>query len=212
MPKILSAVLLLFFIAALGPKAPVAWADDNKVPVVTATDRVLGKANAPITIFEYASLTCPHCAAFEREKLPEIRKDWIDTGKARLVYRDFPLDGNAVLAASIARCAAPDRYFAFLGSLFESQERWVLARDPVDALKKIVRLGGMDGATVDKCRNDSKLQDEIFASEVQGKNDYGVESTPTFFIVGPDGVSTKLVGDLPYADFAKALNAAMPKS
>ena len=185
MPKILSAVLLLFFIAALGPKAPVAWADDNKVPVVTATDRVLGKANAPITIFEYASLTCPHCAAFEREKLPEIRKDWIDTGKARLVYRDFPLDGNAVLAASIARCAAPDRYFAFLGSLFEKPRAVGACARSGGCAEKIVRLGGMDGATVDKCRNNSKLQDEIFASEVQGKNDYGVESTPTFSSSAP---------------------------
>lgn len=212
MPKILSGVLLLFFAAALGLRAPIAWADDAKVPVLTTNDRVLGNAKAPITIFEYASLTCPHCAAFEREKLPEIRKEWVDTGKAKLVFRDFPLDGNAVVASAIARCAPPDRYFAFVGSLFESQVRWVLAQDPVEALKKVVRLGGMDGATVDKCRNDAKLQDAIFASEVQGKNDYGVESTPTFFIVGPDGVSTKLIGDLPYDDFARALSAAMPKS
>jgi protein-disulfide isomerase len=211
MPKILSVAALLLCVAVVGIRVPTALADD-KTPKVTAADRVLGKSDAPVTIIEYASLTCPHCAAFEQEKLPLIRKDWIDTGKVKLVYRDFPLDGAALLAATIARCAPEDQYFAFVGSLFESQSRWVLAQDPVDALKRVVRLGGMDGATVDKCRADTKLQDAIVAGAEAAKNDYGVESTPTFFVLGPNGTSTKLVGDLPYADFAKALGNAMPKS
>jgi protein-disulfide isomerase len=211
MPKILSVAALLLCVAVAGIRVPSALADD-KTPKVTATDRVLGKSDAPVTIIEYASLTCPHCAAFEQEKLPLIRKDWIDTGKVKLVYRDFPLDGAALLAATIAHCAPEDRYFAFVGSLFESQSRWVVAQDPVDALKRVVRLGGMDGATVDKCRADTKLQEAIVAGAEEAKNDYGVESTPTFFILGPSGTSTKLVGDLPYADFAKALGDAMPKS
>jgi protein-disulfide isomerase len=211
MPKILSVAALLLCVAMIGIRVPGALADD-KTPTVTAADRVLGKSNAPVTIIMYASLTCPHCAAFDQEKLPLIRKDWIDTGKVKLVYRDFPLDGAALLAAAIARCAPADRYFAFIGSLFESQSRWVLAQDPVDALKRVVRLGGMDGAAVDKCRADTKLQEAIVAGAEEAKNDYGVESTPTFFILGPSGASTKLVGDLPYADFAKALGDAMPKS
>lgn len=211
MPKILSVAALLLCVAILGIKVPAARAD-SQTPTVTAADRVLGKPEAPVTIIMYASLTCPHCAAFEQEKLPQIRKAWIDTGKAKLVFRDFPLDGRALLASSIARCAPADRYFAFLGSLFESQGNWALAQDPVDALKRVVRLGGMDGATVDKCRNDTKLQEAIVAGAEQAKNDYGVDSTPTFFILGPHGASNKLVGDLPYADFAKALGDAMAKS
>jgi protein-disulfide isomerase len=211
MPKILSVAALLLCVAMVGIKVPAALADDKK-PTVTAGDRVLGKTNAPVTIIEYASLTCPHCAAFEQEKLPQIRKDWIDTGKAKLVFRDFPLDGTALLAATIAHCAPSDEYFAFVGSLFESQNRWVLAQDPVEALKQVVRIGGMDGAAVDKCRADTKLQDAIVAGAEQAKNNYGVESTPTFFILGPNGANTKLVGDLPYADFAKALSDAMAKS
>lgn len=212
MPKILAMTLLLLGVAALGPIASPARADDSKMPAVTTQDRILGKDNAPVTIIEYASLTCPHCAAFEKEKLPQIRKDWIDTGKVKLVYRDFPLDRNALLAASIARCAPTDRFFAFIESFFDDQAHWVLAQDPIDALKRIVRIGGMDGAAVDKCLADTKLQEAIVAGEAQAKDDYGVESTPTFFIIGPNGVSTRLVGDLPYADFAKALNDATPKS
>jgi protein-disulfide isomerase len=212
MPKILSAAaasMLFLGIAAIGP---MAQADDTKTPAVTAADRVLGKPSAPVAIIEYASLTCPHCAAFEKEKLPLIRKDWIDTGKAKLVYRDYPLDRGALLASTIAHCAPPDRYFAFIESFFDDQEHWAMAQDPVDALKRIARLGGMTGAAIDKCVADSKLQEAIVAGEQQAKNDYGVDSTPTFFVIGANGVSTRLVGDLPYADFAKALNEAMPKS
>jgi len=212
MPKILSTALLLFCLAALGPGLTVSRAAGDKTPTVTAQDRIMGKADAPVTLIEYASLTCPHCAAFEKENLPQIRKEWIDTGKVKLIYRDFPLDRNALLASTIARCAPPDRYFAFIESFFDDQAHWVLAQDPIDALKRIVRIGGMDSAAVDKCLADTKLQEAIVAGEAQAKDDYGVESTPTFFIIGANGVSTRLVGDLPYADFAKALNEAMPKS
>lgn len=208
MPKILSLALLIFCIAVA---APAAWADDAKTPAVTAADRVLGKADAPVTIIEYASLTCPHCAAFERQDLPTIRQEWIDTGKAKLIFRDYPLDRYALQAATIARCAPNDRYFAFIESFFEGQIGWATASDPVEALKRIARLGGMDGAAVDKCLADTKVQEAIVAGEAQAKNDYGVDSTPTFFILGANG-STKLVGDMPYADFVKALNAATPKS
>jgi protein-disulfide isomerase len=209
MPKILSAALLLFCVAAL---APMARAEDSKTPAVTAADHVLGNPKAPVAIIEYASLTCPHCAAFEAERLPQIQKEWIDSGKARLVFRDYPLDRGALLASTIARCAPPDRYFAFIASFFEGQERWAMAQDPIAALKRIARLGGMDSAAIDKCLMDTKLQEAIVAGEAQARTDYGVESTPTFFIVAADGTSTKLVGDLPYADFAKALTEASPKN
>jgi protein-disulfide isomerase len=211
MPKILSAVLVVFCLLAVATPGKNARADDNKVPTVTAQDRVMGKAGAPVSIIEYASLTCPHCAAFEHDTLPTIRKDWIDTGKAKLIYRDYPLDRNALLASTIASCAPGDRYFAFIAAFFESQAQWVIAPKPLDALKRIARLGGMDEAAVDKCVADSKLQEAIVAGEAQAHSDYGVDSTPTFFILGANG-STKLVGDLPYADFANALNAAMPKT
>jgi protein-disulfide isomerase len=206
MPKILSLALFLLCVTAI---VPAVAADQS--PTLTPQDHVLGKATAPVAIIEYASLTCPHCAAFEQESYPTIKKDWVDTGKAKYVYRDFPLDRYALLASAIARCAPQDRYFAFIQSFFDSQENWVTAADPLAALKGIARLGGMNVASVDKCLADTKLQEAIVQMEAQAKDDYGVNSTPTFFIIGANG-TTKLIGEQPYADFSKALAAASPKS
>src|SRR6185312_15839778 len=131
--------LAVFCLAApLLGTAPTARAADQ-APPPTPQDHVLGKADAPITITEYASLTCPHCAEFDRDTLPKIKKNWIDTGKAKLVYRDFPLDQLALRAAMLARCAPPDRYFAFINTLFQSQDTWARSSDPEQALERIGR-------------------------------------------------------------------------
>jgi protein-disulfide isomerase len=210
MPKILSvSALMLLVVLAL----PAAWADPlatAKNPAVTAEDRVMGKTDAPVALIEYASLTCPHCAAFEENDLPKIKKQWIDTGKVKLIYRDFPLDRFALDAAMIARCAPDKRYFEFIESFFDSQDSWVPATDPLAALKGIARLGGMEPDAVDRCLADKKLQKAVIEMELQAKNDYGVNSTPTFFIIGANG-TTKLVGDQPEDAFDKALTAALPK-
>src|SRR5438128_6933423 len=118
-------------------------ADAQTVLALTKDDRVLGNPDAPITIVEYASLTCPHCAHFANDVLPDIKKKWIDTGKAKLVLRDFPLDEPALRAAMIARCAPPDRYYAFADTFFAAQEKWVTARDYRDSLARLAKLGGM---------------------------------------------------------------------
>ncbi|HXE17113.1 MAG TPA: DsbA family protein [Stellaceae bacterium] len=210
MSKILFAALLFAVSALVAPGA--GFADDGKLPTINSEDHVVGKLDAPVTIFEYGSLACPHCAAFVQEKLPTLRKEWIDTGKAKMVYRDFPTNGEALKAAAVARCAPPDQYFAFIESFFATQERWLIAKDPMTALKGIARLGGMDAATFDRCYDDAKIQDAIVAQATRARDDYGVDATPTFFIIGPNGRSTRLVGDLPLADFVKALNEALPKS
>jgi protein-disulfide isomerase len=195
--------------AALCVLAPVVagTARGAEAPAQTPKDHVLGKADAPITIIEYASLTCPHCAAFERETLPKIKENWIDTGKAKLIYRDFPLDGWALRAAMVARCAPPERYFGFIEALFDSQNTWARAGNPEQALGRIAKLGGISEDKFQSCIKDEKLADAVSASRVVAEREYGVESTPTFFVNG-----TKLVGDQSYADFEKALTAAQPKS
>src|SRR5690242_11284951 len=93
-------------------------------PPITADDRILGDPAAPITIVEFASLTCPHCADFDANTLPKLKADWIDTGKARLVFKDFPLDQAAVRAAMLARCAPPSQFYAFINELFHTQTTW----------------------------------------------------------------------------------------
>jgi protein-disulfide isomerase len=191
--------------SVLGTPSPAAA--QSQTPAVTADDRVLGKPDAPVTIVEYASLTCPHCAAFEAETLPKLKEQWIDTGKAKLVFRDFPFDQAALSGAKLARCAPPDRFFSFIDVLFKDQNNWSRASDPQAALGKIAKLGGISSDQFDACMKDEKLADRIVAGELTAKNNYGVESTPTFFINGK-----KLVGNQPYPEFEKALNDALPKS
>ena len=182
--------------------APLGASAQTAVPTPAPEDRVLGKADAPITIIEYASLTCPHCAEFDKDTLPKIKQDWIDTGKAKLIYRDFPLDGLALRAAMLARCAPPERYFAFIDTLFQSQQSWA-RNDWEPALGRIAKLGGMSEEQFKKCMSDEALGNAVVQMRTTAANEYGVESTPTFFING-----TKLTGALPYEQFDEALKKA----
>ena len=105
-----------------------------------AAGQILGNPDAPVTIIEYASLTCPHCAQFHTEVLPELKERYIDPGKVRLIYRDFPLDQMALAAAALAHCAGPERYFSMLDVLFETQSNWAQADDPITAIKRLGKL------------------------------------------------------------------------
>jgi protein-disulfide isomerase len=165
-------------------------------------ERVIGKADAPITIIEYASLTCPHCARFHKETLPKLKAGFIDAGKVKLIYRDFPFDGLALRAAAMARCAPPERYFAVLDTLFQQQENWSRARDPLAALGNIGKLAGMSQAMVDACFKDTRLMDAITQVRLDGEKTHGVSSTPTF-IIG----DKKISGAEPFETFDKLLKS-----
>ncbi len=196
MRKIWLALAALLAAGAVWAAVP-ARAD---VPQIQPDDRILGKADAPITIFEFFSLTCPHCAEFAVDSFPKLKAEWIDTGKAKMVFRDYPLDRNALKAAMVARCAPPDRYPAFVETLFQQQANWAVDNDPTPELRRIALLGGITGAQFDKCINDDALSKSIVAGEYEAQKKYGVNSTPTFFINGK-----KVVGALPYDAFVKEL-------
>lgn len=147
-------------------------------------DMVLGKSDAPVTIVEYASLTCPHCASFHADILPALKTEYIDTGKAKLIFRDFPLDQLAFAGAVLARCAGPERYFTYLNVLFAQQRQWASAADPKAALVQIARLGGMSAEQFEKCLMDKPLGDYILNSRLEGNQKYNVNSTPTLLING----------------------------
>src|SRR5271167_4601819 len=167
MQEIWFALLGILSLLLVSPGSPEAaaphpmLADAQTVLQITKDDRILGNPEAPITIVEYASLTCPHCAYFANDVLPEIKKEWIDTGKAKLVLRDFPLDGEALRAAMIARCAPADRFYAFIDTFFADQATWVSAPDFEAALGRLAELGGMSKAAVDKCLKDITLENKI---------------------------------------------------
>jgi protein-disulfide isomerase len=150
-------------------------------------DLVLGKADAPVTIIEYASMTCPHCANFHKTTYPALKEKYIDTGKVRFIFREFPLDELAVAASMLARCSAKggsgDKAIALIDVLFASQDKWAV-RDPLPALLQISKQAGFTQATFDECLKDQKLYNDILAMRERGSKEYKVESTPTLFVNG----------------------------
>lgn len=174
---------------------------------VAADDFVLGNADAPVTIVEYASLTCPHCARFHAEVLPKLKKTYIDTGKARLVYRDFPLDRFALAGSMLARCAGRDRYFAFVDLLFRDQTRWARSKNPMQSLGQIARLGGLTGEKFSTCLKDGKIQNAVLQQRLQGSKAYQINSTPTLLVNG-----RKYSGGLTFDQLRAVLDSMLPKS
>ncbi|MBE0533630.1 MAG: DsbA family protein [Rhodospirillales bacterium] len=167
-------------------------------------EMALGAADAPVTIYEYSSLTCGHCANFHRQTLPEIKKAYMDAGKVRLVFHDFPLDNLAYAAALLPHCAGPQRYFGFLEVLFRTQETWAGSKDPLNELKKVARLGGMSANDFDACLGNQPLFAAIRDRAAADGKAYAIEATPTFRI----GDQT-IVGGQPFDAFKKIIDEAL---
>ena len=150
--------------------------------------KVLGNADAPHEIIEYASLSCPHCATFHNEVLPEIKARFIDTGQVRLVFRDFPLDRPALIGSILAHCQPDEHFFPVLEQLFAHQNRWATAEAPKDVLKNMFLQFGISADEVDACFADTDANrariDRILRTRMDGGNRMDVDSTPTFFVNG----------------------------
>ena len=147
-------------------------------------DVALGLADAKVTIIEYASMTCPHCAAFHQETWPELKKRWVDTGKVRFVLREFPLDPLATAGFMLARCDGENKYYPIVDLLFSQQRAWAYAERPLDALRQMMKQAGFSQEKFDSCLKDQKLYDAVNAVKNRGMDTFKVESTPTFFING----------------------------
>lgn len=143
---------------------------------------IYGDPMAPVTIVEYASLTCSHCATFHNTVFPEIKKAYIDTGKVRLVFRDFPLDGLAMAGAMLARCAPGDRGQALLGVMFRQQGTWVTSQQPIEPLMSYAKLAGMSEDDVNACLENQNIMTAIREAQDLATNQYQIQATPTFFI------------------------------
>jgi protein-disulfide isomerase len=173
------------------------------VPVVAADEKFIGKADAPVTIVEYFSLGCPHCKNFHENILPKLKTDYIDTGKARLVFRDFPLDNVAFAAALLTRCVNDLAYFAMVDTLFGQQEAWHV-QNGIGQVATIAKSAGMDEAAFSACINDQARKDKIVAMQKEAADTFKVESTPTFFIN-----DRKLSGVSEYDAFKGTIEAAL---
>lgn len=188
---------------APAPQAVAQAADKESLLKIQPSDHVLGDPNAPITLIEYASLTCPHCAHFSVAVLPELKKKWIDTGKVKLIYRDFPLDQTALKAAQLAECAGKDKYFGVIDMTFETQPKWATASDPIAELSKSLRIAGMGDAEVKACLANDAVANAVVA-DYRGGETLGVNSTPTLFINGQEFKGARSVEELD-ATFSKLL-------
>jgi protein-disulfide isomerase len=203
--RLLLASLLLAFALLGGLAAASAPAAAQVAPVMQ--DLPLGKEDAPVTVIEYASLTCPHCADFMNNAFDQIKTAYIDTGKVKWIYRDFPLDQVALRAAMLARCAGPDRYYAFVETLFKQQKVWVQQKDPLQGIAAVGRLGGITQEQFDACMKNKDVENAALQNELDAQKQFGVDSTPTFIING-----TKHAGELSLADFSALVDPLLAKA
>jgi protein-disulfide isomerase len=173
---------------------------------VSLPDMAIGPANATVTITEFASMTCPHCAAFTEKVFPKIKTEFIDTGKIRFVFREFPLDIKAAAGSMLARCIAKDdapKYFAVIDLLFKQQNDWVV-KNTTETLTRIGKQAGLTQAQVEDCLKDQALLDKIAADQKYAAEVLKVDSTPTFFINGE-----KVKGEQSFEEFAKRINGLL---
>ena len=179
-----AAVLLAGFMMATGSAS--AFTMEEMSVAGPLGDKTLGDPNAPVTIIEYASLTCPHCAHFHETVFPKLKSDYIDTGKVYFIYRDFPLDGRALGAAMLTRCVPEDKYFDFVGLLFDTQRKWAAAEpaQAEQALLDVVKQAGFTQESFNACLTNRELETAIVENARRGDSQFGVNSTPTLFING----------------------------
>jgi protein-disulfide isomerase len=173
---------------------------------VSLPDMAIGPANASVTITEFASMTCPHCAAFNTEVFPKIKSTYIDTGKIRYIFREFPLDIKAAAGSMLARCIAKDdapKYFAVIDMLFRQQNDWVM-KNTTETLTRIGKQAGLSQQAVEDCLKDQALLDKIAADQKYASEVLKVNSTPTFFINGE-----MIRGEASFDEFDKKIKALL---
>jgi protein-disulfide isomerase len=189
---------LRFISEAMIPEAKAQTAADVAKPV-SLPDMALGPKDAPVTITEFASMTCPHCAAFNEQVFPKIKKEYIDTGKVRYIFREFPLDPLAAGAFMLARCADKDKYLSIIDLFFGTQREWVVP-NPLQPMFNIAKQAGYNEETFNACLKNQQILDGIQNVRDRAAKVLNVESTPTFFINGK-----RVIGDVSIEEMEKEI-------
>ena len=209
---LIGAILLGWITSTSSPVLAAATADADLAQRILAAvpdigERSLGKPEAPVTIIEYASATCPHCAAFHSLVWPQLRSAFIDTGKVRWIFREFPLDDLAMAAFMLARCGPQDRYFDVIAALFGKQKLWARGEGSArDELARIMAGFGMDQGAFDVCVQRQDLVDAIYGIVKTANQKFGVRATPTFFIDGE-----RVEGAQEFETFQAKIDAALAR-
>ena len=170
-------------------------------PFAKKSEKFLGDNNAKITIIEYASMTCDHCANFHKNIFPEIYEKYIQTGKVKFIFRDFPLDKQALFAAILANCAPKEKYFDFVKLIFNTTEKWISVEDEfLKKLKNIGKMGGLSNDQIESCFRDENMVDLAINSRSNGEKKFNISSTPSFIING------KKYSSMTFEQFEKVLD------
>lgn len=202
-------VLAYFFVGSNGGAGAPGRAGDSALErelLVAGPlgDMTKGNPDAPVTVIEYASLTCNHCANFSVNTLPHLVENYVETGKVHYILREFPYDPVATAGFMLARCAGDERYFGFVDTLFERQTQWAFTQTPIEDLKVIARQGGFSEERFDQCMKDQDIFNHVKEVAMRGRDTFAVASTPTFFINGE-----KVEGALPWAEFEPLIKKAL---
>ena len=195
------------FTALLGASALAtpSFAQDTKEPIVVP-DMILGSEDAPVTLYEYASYTCPHCASFHKNVYPSLRKNYIDTGKVKFVYREVYFDGPGLWAAMIARCGGDMRYFGIANLLYERQREWTKGTGGAEIAQNLYKLGriaGLENEAMEACLQDQDMATAMVATFQADSKADGVNSTPSLVL------NDENIGNMSYTDLAAKLDEAL---
>ena len=198
--KVAPRALVLVLLALMAPLFVTGAIAQQSQPL----EVTIGAENAPVTVVEYMSLTCSHCANFHINTLPNVMEHYVNTGKVRIIFRDYPLDGAAYQAAIVSHCmaeAGTRRYYGFVQILFQQQQRWATAPDPLAEVAKLARIGGMNEQSFDACLENEAYATGVLLTRTQGETKYDIQSTPTFVING-----RVVPGGMSYKEFSRAVD------
>ena len=201
--SILATATLLAASPGLAPRPAMAQGADPRLG-----ERAIGNPEAPVKVTEFFSLTCTHCAAFHKEIFPRVKRDLVETGAIRMVWRDFPLDQVALTAAAVARSLPAERYEGFIGALLASQDRWAFTRgDPTAELSKMAALAGMAKPRFDEIVADAALQRAILEQRMQAEKEFSISATPSFSFQGK-GAPRNQSGNMTFERFQQLAEEA----
>lgn len=188
------------------PLVGAAFAQDAEVDTSTITEMTLGAEDAPVTLIEYASYTCPHCANFHNETFKQLKADYIDTGKVKFIYREVYFDRYGLWASMIARCNGPEKFFGISDLIYKGQSEWSRAggaSEIVDELRKIGRLAGLENEQLEACLQDGEKAQTLVTWYQENATEHDIESTPSFILNG------EKISNQSYADFKKLIDAEL---
>ncbi len=202
--EVLAGAAALFSVSIAHPTFARAASESELMAPGPLPEKSFGDEKASVTVIEYLSMTCPHCRNFHTTMWPEIKKQYVDTGKVRFIFREFPFDPRSTAAFMLARCVGEDKWYPTVDLLFRQQETWATAQDGRQALQSTMAITGMGQKDFEACLTDQALLDKVSAVAAKAK-ELGVDSTPTFFINGK-----KYAGALAVAEFAKIVDPLVP--